>query len=174
MVLKRAEWSRQVKCHWHAGIPSLMLPGEWFSNLFWTVAPNKKYVLHHRPGHTCVGVCVCGVYTNETVFPWSNSSGVCLLCPDTCCASRVGWGSFTYFLKAALLRSRSHTIRFFHLKRTIRWFLVIYGIVQPLPHPILGRFYHLEKNLCTIKLSPPLPHPVFPRSNQWPPFCLQV
>lgn len=110
----------------------------------------------------CRCVCVCGVYTNETVFPWSNSSGVRLLCPDTCCASWVGWGSFTYFLKTALLRSSSHTIRFFHLKRTIRWFLVIYGIVQPLPHPILGRFHHLEKNLCTIKLSPPLPHPVFP------------
>lgn len=39
-----------------------MLPGEWFSNLFWTVAPNKNYVLHHRPGHTCVDVCVCVVY----------------------------------------------------------------------------------------------------------------
>lgn len=54
LVLKGAEWSRQVKGHWLSGILSLMLPREWLSNLFWTAAPSKKYVLHHKPGHTYV------------------------------------------------------------------------------------------------------------------------
>ena len=54
LVLKGAEWSRQVKGHWLSGILSLMLPGEWLSNLFWAAASSKKYVLHHKPGHTYV------------------------------------------------------------------------------------------------------------------------
>ena len=94
-------------------------------------------------------MCVCGVYTNETIFPWSTSYLYCVPATPSYLLCFFGWGSFSYFLKTALLRYNSHnTIQFFHLKCTIQWILVIYRVVKLSPHPILDRFHRLKKNLC--------------------------
>lgn len=157
--MKRAERSRHVKGFWVSGTVSLMLPRKWLSNLFWTAAPSKKYVLHHDPRHTRVCVCARAVGTRvKQCFRGEALTWPVPAAPRSSLCLFFGWGGVSYFQKTAPLRCSSCTTRFIQWTCTIRWFSVIHRVVQWSAHLVLGRSHHLTKNLSPL-LSPVSPCP---------------